>query len=110
MKKRWGSYKVLAEGKDFKVKLLEIKPKSATSIQKHFKRSEYWFFLDNKDSMRKIAIGQIHQLINPTNRILRVLEIQLGECKEKDIKRYSCVKNRQEGADIFFNQVVTLFV
>jgi Mannose-6-phosphate isomerase len=39
----WGSYTVLAEAADFKVKTIEVHPGQRLSYQRHSRRSEHWF-------------------------------------------------------------------
>lgn len=38
----WGSYTVLEEGKNFKMKRIEVKPNACLSLQMHYHRSEHW--------------------------------------------------------------------
>jgi hypothetical protein len=39
----WGTYTVLAEAADFKVKTIEVHPGLRLSYQRHSRRSEHWF-------------------------------------------------------------------
>ena len=39
----WGSYSVLDEGHDFKVKRIEVSPGKRLSYQRHRQRAEHWF-------------------------------------------------------------------
>jgi mannose-6-phosphate isomerase len=96
MRKRWGSYEVIAQGKNFKVKILTVKPNGQTSIQKHAQRSEIWISLDNAccPKIRMIPTHAWHQLINRSDKERRILEIQLGVCREKDIVRFAAKKER----------------
>ena len=41
----WGSYHVLADEPDHKVKRLVVAPGKRLSYQRHARRSEHWFFL-----------------------------------------------------------------
>ncbi len=98
----WGYYTVLSEGKGFKVKLVEVLPKSSLSLQKHALRSEHWvvvqgtakitngrnvLFLDSNESTYIPKRG-IHRLENPTKRLLKIIEVQCGlALKESDIQR-----------------------
>ena len=41
----WGTYRVLAEGDCFKIKVIEVLPGHRLSYQKHSRRSEHWFVL-----------------------------------------------------------------
>jgi len=84
--KKWGWYKVLTKGNGFKVKLLYLKPFGKTSLQRHKHRSETWVFLDGQ----KVKITERHQwhrLDNPSNNGLKLIEVQKGICRERDIER-----------------------
>ena len=84
--KKWGWYKVLEEGKGFKVKLLYLKPFGKTSLQRHKLRSEIWMFLDSQ-RVKTVEKLQWHHLDNPSNKGLRLIEVQIGICQERDIER-----------------------
>jgi mannose-6-phosphate isomerase-like protein (cupin superfamily) len=76
-------------------------------MQKHNLRSEYWLVSEgsgivnrwseemelppvllNKHDEYCVPVEEWHQLTNPTNKDLRVVEIQYGEnCIEEDIER-----------------------
>lgn len=104
----WGYYRVLHEVEGCKVKELTVEPGQSLSMQKHFKRNEYWLvsegqcdvlsMIDNgyqlpvqtltKHNSYKILQGEWHQLSNPYNMPCRIIEIQYGDvCIEEDIKR-----------------------
>lgn len=89
--RKWGYYSVLNEGAGdrcrWKLKRLIINPNSKSSLQRHFKRSETWFYpQSNTDTF--IAQGEWHQLINVSNEPLEIIEFQFGEeCLEEDIER-----------------------
>lgn len=107
--REWGYYRVLHEtGTQVKVKELTVDPGKSLSMQKHFRRSEFWFvsegvaslyILDYNNEVVKagsyvqfktmhIPIGRWHQLSNETNKPLKIIEIQYGfECTETDIER-----------------------
>ncbi len=98
VRRSWGTYTVLEGGPYFKVKLVEVKPKSALSLQYHKRRSEHWIVVEGKAEVvrgnRKlivsrnestfIPIGCIHKLSNPENEILKVIEVQAGDYLEED--------------------------
>jgi mannose-6-phosphate isomerase len=44
----WGSYTVLAEGENFKVKTIEVLPAQRLSYQQHARRSEHWFVVEGQ--------------------------------------------------------------
>lgn len=105
----WGYYRVLYEnGKQVKVKELTVDPGQSLSMQKHQQRAEHWFIVEgdaevysiNKSTDHElvgiyhkhqhlfISKNEWHQLCNPRNTPLKIVEIQYGEdCKEEDIER-----------------------
>lgn len=88
MKKKWGSYKVLGQGKDWKVKLLTINPHSKTSLQKHNLRKEIWIYPRFYTTrIAEIRLGRWHQITNKGNKAIQVIEVQIGRCIERDIER-----------------------
>ena len=98
----WGYYRVLHEAPGMKVKELVVEPGQSLSMQRHFKRSEYWVVEEGacnvagKDSLVvrtthetiDIPVNTWHQLINPFATPCKIVEIQYGEiCAEEDIER-----------------------
>lgn len=99
----WGYYRVLhTVGNHVKVKELTVDPGKTLSMQRHQYRSELWFvaeghagnnwdFGGKKIKPYKTEIinpNEWHQLHNPTDTPLKVIEIQYGErCEEEDIER-----------------------
>jgi cytidyltransferase-like protein len=105
----WGYYRILHEnGKEVKVKELTVDPGQCLSMQKHEHRAEHWFIVEgtaeiytinrstdqelngvfHKHQSLHISKTQWHQLCNPGNVPLKIVEIQYGEdCKEEDIER-----------------------
>jgi cytidyltransferase-like protein len=99
----WGYYRVLHTiGDNVKVKELTVDPGKTLSMQRHQYRSELWFVAEgvagnNWDYGGKkikpykteiINPNEWHQLHNPTDKPLKVIEIQYGErCEEEDIER-----------------------
>lgn len=98
VKRPWGSYTVLDNGFGFKIKLVEVFPKKSLSLQKHRKRSEHWVVVEGEARIQKgcknyrvclnestyIPRGCVHRLTNPTNSILRIVEVQTGGYLEED--------------------------
>lgn len=85
--RQWGFYEVLGEGEGYKVKKLTILPGKRTSLQKHSMRSEVWAY-PSRGTIEVVPVGTLHQIKNPTDSPLEVIEIQLGEvCEEHDIVR-----------------------
>lgn len=105
----WGCYRILHQyGKEIKVKELTVAPGQCLSMQKHEERAEHWFIAEgtaevytvNKSSDHEligvfkrhqslhVKKGEWHQLCNPFNEPLRIVEIQYGtNCVEEDIQR-----------------------
>jgi cytidyltransferase-like protein len=106
--RQWGYYRVLHEVPGMKVKELTVDPGKSLSMQKHKLRSEYWIVSEgqaminratpldfelpttilNKHDQLHVAKQEWHQLTNPYNHPLKIVEIQYGEqCIEEDIER-----------------------
>ena len=98
----WGTFTVLDEGNNFKVKRIEVLPGKRLSYQKHSKRAEHWVVvqgtakvtLDDRDSVLAsgeaidIAIGSAHRVENPGTDTLVFIEVQRGSyLGEDDIVR-----------------------
>ena len=108
-KRDWGLWKVLADYKTVKVKELIVNPHSELSWQSHENRNELWFirqgtatiyyssddegkdvFVTTKKPTQTMSIPQRkwHQLVNKTDELVSVIEIQFGtDCNESDILR-----------------------
>ena len=95
----WGRYLTLDEGEGYKVKKIILNPKAAISLQYHQHRSEYWYVVgasaqvrlgDNTFEVAKasppviVETGVIHQLSNPGDTPVVVIEIQSGEYLGED--------------------------
>jgi len=98
----WGTFTVLDEGENFKVKRLEVLPGKRLSYQKHSQRAEHWVVvqgtakvtLDDRDFIVEtgqaidIAIGSAHRVENPGDELLIFIEVQRGAyLGEDDIVR-----------------------
>jgi len=99
----WGYYISTIENKNWKVKLIFVKPYESLSLQKHKYRAEHWvvvggkakieinnkiFSLSNNESTY-IPIGVKHRLSNPSSEPLLLIEVQSGSyLGEDDIIRY----------------------
>ena len=104
----WGYYRVLHEVPGMKVKELTVNPGCSLSMQRHQHRAEYWIvsegeavvnrttpldfelppaILDQHDQLH-VTKQEWHQLTNPYEHPLKIVEIQYGEqCIEEDIER-----------------------
>ena len=99
----WGFYISSIENKNWKVKLIHVKPYESLSLQKHKFRAEHWvvvggkakielnnkiFLLSNNESTY-IPLGIKHRLSNPGAEPLLLIEVQSGSyLGEDDITRY----------------------
>jgi mannose-6-phosphate isomerase len=98
----WGTFTVLDEGDNFKVKRIEVLPGKRLSYQKHAQRTEHWFVvqgiakvtLDDQEitvsagEAIDIAVGSAHRVENPGADLLVFIEVQRGSyLGEDDIVR-----------------------
>jgi cytidyltransferase-like protein len=104
----WGYYRVLHEVPGMKVKELTVNPGQSLSMQRHQHRAEYWIVSEgranvnrmmssgyslpscelSKHEEHKIPVGEWHQLTNPYDEPVKIVEIQYGNnCIEEDIER-----------------------
>ena len=99
----WGTYTVLEEGSNFKIKRIEVKPGASLSLQMHYHRSEHWVVVSGKakvvngdheiilkpNESTYIAAGHKHRLQNPGVVDVVMIEVQSGEyLGEDDIVRF----------------------
>lgn len=106
----WGSYTVLEDAADCKVKRLTVKPGGILSLQMHHRRSEHWTVVDGIAKVRVgdtesllqrnqstyIPMGTLHRLENPGERDLHLIETQCGDYfGEDDIVRLEDVYGRK---------------
>jgi len=106
--RQWGYYRVIHEVPGMKVKELTVNPGCSLSMQRHNLRAEYWIVsegqavvnratpldyqlppapLDKHDQLHVVK-QEWHQLTNPYEHPLKIVEIQYGEqCVEEDIER-----------------------
>jgi cytidyltransferase-like protein len=106
--RQWGYYRVLHEVPGMKVKELTVNPGKSLSMQRHALRAEYWIVSEGEAvvnrqmesgyslpsvTLRKhveyqVPVREWHQLTNPYEVPVKVVEIQYGEqCIEEDIER-----------------------
>ena len=99
----WGTYTVLEEGRNFKIKRIVVKPGASLSLQMHYHRSEHWIVVSGTASIVNeertmlvrtnestyIPSGHRHRLSNPGIKDLVMIEVQSGEyLGEDDIVRF----------------------
>ncbi|MBA3715277.1 MAG: phosphomannose isomerase type II C-terminal cupin domain [Pyrinomonadaceae bacterium] len=98
----WGTFTVLDEGDNFKVKRIEVLPGKRLSYQKHAHRAEHWVVvkgaakvtLDGQEIIVPlgkaidIPLGAAHRVENPGGNNLIFIEVQRGSyLGEDDIVR-----------------------
>ncbi len=108
-KRPWGSFEILSESDDFKVKKITVLPGKRLSLQSHQKRSEHWIILKGvglvtQDDVETKVIpnshvfipkGQKHRIHNTGKEALDFIEVQTGSYfGEDDIVRYEDDFNR----------------
>jgi mannose-1-phosphate guanylyltransferase len=99
----WGTYTVLEEGTNFKIKRIEVKPMGRLSLQMHHHRSEHWVVVSglakvvNGEKTLTLAMnestyipaGHKHRLENIGSGVLVLIEVQSGTYTgEDDIIRF----------------------
>lgn len=100
----WGSFFVLDEGTNYKVKRIEVLPGKRLSYQQHARRSEHWFIVSgtakvtlngveslvSAGSSVDIKVGTTHRVENPhVSETLVFIETQTGDYfGEDDIVRF----------------------
>jgi cytidyltransferase-like protein len=106
--RQWGYYRVLHEVPGMKVKELTVEPGKSLSMQRHNLRAEYWIVSEGEAVVNRqmesgyslpsvhlrqhieyrVPVKEWHQLTNPFDVPVKVVEIQYGEqCIEEDIER-----------------------
>ena len=99
----WGSFTVLDEGDNYKVKRIEVLPGKRLSYQRHSRRAEHWYVvrgtakvtlngvekLVNSGEAIDIAMETAHRVENPhADELLVFIETQTGDYfGEDDIVR-----------------------
>lgn len=107
----WGSYTILEDGPQFKVKRIVVNPGAKLSMQMHYHRSEHWVVISGT---AKVTVGdsevyleanqstyisktQRHRLENPGRIPVEIIEIQSGAyLEEDDIVRFDDVYGRAQ--------------
>ena len=90
----WGSFTVLDEGANFKVKRIEVLPGKRLSYQRHSHRAEHWFVVDGTAKVTlndneilvgsgesiDIPVGGAHRVENASaSKLLIFIETQTGD-------------------------------
>lgn len=105
----WGSYTILENGADYKIKKIIVLPLQVLSLQMHYHRSEHWIVVQGT---AKVTIGDKqtlvhenesiyvpktakHRIENPGKIPLEIIEVQVGEyLGEDDIVRFEDIYGR----------------
>jgi mannose-6-phosphate isomerase len=105
----WGTYEVLLDSEDCKVKRITVNPGQAPSYQSHTKRNELWKIISGFGKVTlddvhfdveaemdvTVLAGQKHRIRNTGDTPLVFVEIQTGTYfGEDDIIRYEDDYNR----------------
>jgi mannose-1-phosphate guanylyltransferase len=100
----WGTYTILEEGEQFKIKRIVVKPGASLSLQMHHHRSEHWIVVSGVASVTNgektftlninestfIPAEHQHRLENPGSVDLILIEVQTGTyLGEDDIVRFN---------------------
>jgi mannose-1-phosphate guanylyltransferase / mannose-6-phosphate isomerase len=99
----WGSYTVLEDKTDCKVKRLTVRPGQVLSLQLHHRRAEHWTVVTGTARVTigeesfdlpagracYIPVNTRHRLENQTNEDIHLIEVQVGSYfGEDDIVRF----------------------
>ena len=100
----WGSFTVLDEGENFKVKRIEVLPGKRLSYQQHAQRAEHWMVVTGEAKVTlndeeiivragetiDVPVEAKHRVENASAEKLIFIEIQRGSyLGEDDIVRFS---------------------
>ena len=105
----WGSFTILDEGENYKVKRIEVLPQKRLSYQTHAHRSEHWMVVAGAAKVTldgleitvlaggaiDVPIQAAHRIENVGSEVLVFIEIQRGSyLGEDDIQRLQDDFNR----------------
>jgi mannose-1-phosphate guanylyltransferase/mannose-6-phosphate isomerase len=105
----WGSFTVLEDADDCKVKRLVVKPGQVLSLQLHHRRSEHWTVVRGAAKVRRgdeeftlqanqstyIPVNTLHRLENEGAEDAHLIEVQTGDYfGEDDIERFEDIYGR----------------
>ena len=106
----WGSYTVLEEKPNFKIKRISVNPGAKLSMQMHMRRSEHWVVVAgiakvtngeqeimlHENESTYIPRTHKHRLENPGSESLHIIEVQCGDyVGEDDIVRFEDTYGRE---------------
>ena len=105
----WGRYSIIEDNNNYKIKRIEVNPKSRLSYQYHMQRSESWTIIKGQGIVtldgveHKVSAGESikinkeakHRIQNPSDTTLVFIEVQTGTYfGEDDIVRIKDDYNR----------------
>jgi len=105
----WGSFTILEDTANCKVKRLVVKPGQVLSLQLHHRRAEHWTVIQGTAKVRLgddeflleanqstyIPVETLHRLENPGDQDVHLIEVQTGDYfGEDDIERYEDIYGR----------------
>lgn len=111
----WGSFTILADQPDHKVKRLLVKPGCRLSLQRHNHRCEHWLVVSGSGEVTlneqrrllhpgdsiDIDRGDIHRVQNSGMVDMVFIEVQLGDYfGEDDIERLENDYGRLDGSEV----------
>ncbi len=94
----WGTYEVLLDHENYKIKRIIVKPGKRLSLQKHFHRNEHWIVVSGTATVTVgekvklirpnestyIKMGEVHRLENEGKIPVVLIEAQVGEYTGED--------------------------
>jgi len=94
----WGTYTVLEDTKNYKIKRIEVKVGKRLSLQKHYHRNEHWIVVSGTATVTVgietklvrpnestyIRMGEVHRLSNEGKIPVILIEAQVGEYTGED--------------------------
>ena len=94
----WGTYEVLLDHNNYKIKRIIVKPGKRLSLQKHFHRNEHWIVVSGTATVTVgdkvklirpnestyIKMGEVHRLENEGKIPVVLIEAQVGEYTGED--------------------------
>jgi mannose-1-phosphate guanylyltransferase/mannose-6-phosphate isomerase len=110
----WGTYTILQEAPQFKIKRIAVKPGASLSLQMHHHRSEHWVVVSGRaevvngdqflaleaNQSTYIPAGNRHRLTNPGETELEMIEVQCGAyLGEDDIVRFDDMYGRLNSSE-----------
>ena len=105
----WGNFVSIAEGEEWQVKEIEVKPGASLSLQMHKHRAEHWIIVNGiagveidgqisklqKNESIFVPKESKHRLFNPGEQSLIIIEVQSGDyLGEDDIIRLKDIYGR----------------